>query len=84
MPWSPVPRIPAIMELIKNRGYTKQVNLEMLRKAIIECLGMTSEVAIRRTISIMEELDFLKQDPAVVGVWSVNHQRPPLKYIGKL
>jgi len=74
MPWSPVPKFPEVMEVLRKKGYVNQVNLGALRCVLIEKLGMTSETTIRRTIKILEELNYIHPTENC-GVWNIEKNR---------
>jgi len=61
MPFSIVPKIPAIKENIIAQGYTKEFPVKALRIAIIRETGLTSDKAIAGTINIMKELNEMYQ-----------------------
>lgn len=71
MPWSPVPKFPAVIQHLKDKGMIKQVNLTDLRKSIILIVGVSSESGIRRSIELMVELDYLKET-GHLNIWSIH------------
>lgn len=71
MPWSPIPKFPAIINDLKRQGRTKQTELEPLKKAIMRQTGIVGSDTIKRTIEAMETLDFLA--PSKNGAtWDIN------------
>ena len=49
MPWSPVPKMPAIMKDLYERGYIEQpFSYEVLEVSIIKLTGLVKQVSISR------------------------------------
>lgn len=69
MPWSPVPKFPAVMKNIARKGYTIEISVKELELAVIEEIGIVREQTIRRTIETMEKMGMVKLTR--VGIYKI-------------
>lgn len=59
MPWSPIPKFPAITKNIKTKGFTGDYNFDTLEQAIIEETGVIRAETIKRIADVMVKLGWI-------------------------
>ena len=74
MPWSPIPKMPFIVNDLRKSGYREQVSLEYLKRSIMRETGLIRAEAIKRVIQAMEDLGYLKQDTSS-AFWFVHQEK---------